>query len=133
MPDWVVTLLQSSMRRVRTELETPGSPAAMRLLSPMEESAAHDDPLVTLMRQHALDDVFDTVESTAGRRLLTDAEAETWLEALGLVLATTMARLGVRTETDRHGLRRRDEAIIQVVYAVQLGLIDALDATPPSR
>lgn len=129
MPDWITALLQSSVQSLRRDVETPGSPAAQRLLAPMDESTANDDPLVTLMRQRALDDVFETVEATAGRRILTDAEAEAWLEALGLVLAAKTAQLGIRTETDRHGLGWREEAFLQVVYALQIGLIDALDGT----
>lgn len=105
--------------------------AAQRLLAPLDESASADDPLVTLTRQHALDEVFDTVESSASRHTLSDAEAESWLEALGLVLAARTAQLGLRTEEDRRRLSRRDEAFLQVVYAVQLGLMEALDAPPP--
>lgn len=131
LPAWVTSLLVSSVREVRRDVEVPGSVAARRLLAPLDESATDDDPIVTLMRQHALDEVFDTVESSAERTLLTDAEAESWLEALGLVLAARMAQLGVRTEEDRRRVGRRDEAFLQVVYAVQVGLIEALDADPP--
>lgn len=104
--------------------------AAERLLAPLDESAFADDPLVTLMRQHALDEVFDTVESSAPRSTLSDAEAESWLEALGLVLAARTAQLGLRTEEDRRRVSRRDEAFFQVVYALQLGLMEALDEPP---
>lgn len=65
------------------------------------------------------------------RSVLSDAEAESWLEALGLVLAARTAELGLRTEEDRRAVSRRDEAFLGVVYAVQLGLIHALDAPPP--
>ena len=131
LPAWVTSLLVSSVRDVHRDVEVPGSVAARRLLAPIDESAADDDPIVTLMRQHALDEVFDTVESSLERALLTDAEAESWLEALGLVLAARMAQLGVRTEEDRRRVGRRDEAFLQVVYGVQLGLMEALDAEPP--
>jgi hypothetical protein len=131
LPTWVLSLVLDSVRRLRHQLETPGSPATGRLLSPLDETATADDPIVTLMRQHALDEVFDTVESSAQRGVLSDPEAEMWLEALGLVLAARTAELGIHTEVDRRGVGRRDEAFLRVVYAVQLGLIDALDTTPP--
>lgn len=131
LPGWVTSLVASSVREVRAEVERPGSDAARRLLAPIDESARDDDPLVTLMRQHALDEVLGTLEQSTGHRVLSEAEAESWLEGLGLLLAARAAQLGVRTEADRRAVRRRDEAFLQVVYAVQLGLIEALDAPPP--
>ncbi len=131
LPHWVTSLVTAAVRQLRREVDAPGSVAAQRLLAPLDESASDDDPIVTLMRQHALDEVFDVVEASAQRTVLTDAEAEAWLEATGLVLAARTAQLGVRTEEDRRAVSRRDEAFLQVVYAVQLGLIEALDAPPP--
>lgn len=131
MPGGVTSLVRSSLRQLRADMDAPGSMAAHRLLAPMDESADHDDPVLTLMRQHALDDVFETVERTAQQGLLSDAEAECWLEALGLLLAARAAQLGVRTEEDRRAVTRRDEGFLHVVYAIQLGLMEALDTPPP--
>lgn len=133
LPGWVTSLVASSVHELRAEVERPGSDAARRLLAPIDESARDDDPLVTLMRQHALDEVLGAVEHSTGRPVLSEAEAESWLEALGLLLAARAAQLGVHTETDRRAVRRSDEAFLQLVYALQLGLIEALDASPPPR
>lgn len=61
LPAWVVSLLRASVRGLREDVDAPGSVAAQRLLAPLDESASGDDPIVTLMRQHALDEVFETV------------------------------------------------------------------------
>ncbi len=133
LPDWVTELVRSSLDELRRDLVLPGGPVGRRLLAQLDESAPSDDPVVTLMRQHTLDETLDAIEPTIGRQLLTDDEAEGWLEVLGLVLTARMAQLGVRTEVDRWALNRSDEAYLQVVYALQVALMHALDGPPASR
>lgn len=130
LPAWVTSTLAAAVHQVRRDVSTPGTAAVRRLLAPMDESASDDDPIVTLTRQHELDNVLACMAATVDRRVLSDAEAETWVEALGLLLAARAAALGVRTDEERRSVGRRDEAFLQVVYAVQVGLMESLAAPP---
>ncbi len=117
----------TAAHRLRETGAAPGSPAFEGLFGPIDESVAVDDPSYVLARQLAVDEVVSVVSASAEKEVIEPAEAEAWLKLLGMTLTRRAAELGVRTEHDRETVGVRDEAIIQVVYALQLGLIDVLD------
>jgi hypothetical protein len=127
LPRSVIEILRDSAHELQHAMDQPDSPAVGRLLAQVDESAEHDDPVVTLSRQTAIDETIVTVLSSWHKRVLSDAEAESWLRLLGLVLSVRAAELGVHTEGERAAISRSDERFFQLVYVLQLALIEALD------
>ena len=107
----------------------PGSPGFDRLFGRIDEAADVDDPAYVLARQLAVDEVVSAVATSAQKAVLDPEEAEAWLKVLGMTLSRRMAELGIRSEQDRATLGAEDEAVIRVAYALQVGLIDALDGS----
>jgi hypothetical protein len=120
----------AAVQRLRDTGASPGSPGFECLFGPIEESAAVDDPAYVLARQLAVDDVVSVVSASADKDVIDPEEAEAWLKVLGMTLSRRAAELGVRTEEDRAALGAEDEAVVRVVYALQVGLIEALDEPP---
>jgi hypothetical protein len=127
LPKGMTELVRDAADQLRRSMDQPGSAAAARLFGRLDESTDHDDPVVTLRRQAAIDEIVEAVSSSWHKRVLSDSEAESWLEMLGLVLSVRAAELGLHTEQDREVIARSDERFIQLIYAVQLALIEALD------
>lgn len=116
--------------RVRRAADQPGSVAFERLFSRVDEGTELDDPLVVLSRQSMIDEIATSVAESAHRRSISDEEAEGWLKVLGMDLAIRAADLGLRTEADREALGDDEEAALAVVHALQLLIVEALDAVP---
>lgn len=127
LPKVVAEIVRDSATELQRAMEQPGSVAAVRLLAPVDESAEHDDPVVTLSRQTAIDHTIETVLTSWHKRVLSDAEAESWLRLLGLVLSVRAAELDIQTEAQRESISRSDQRFFQLVYVLQLGLMEALD------
>lgn len=127
LPRWVVPLVADAADRVRRTAQRPGAPGFERLFGRIDESAAVDDPLSVLARQTMFDDVATAVAESLGQTVLSDAQAEAWLQVLSLSLAERAAELGVRDEEDRAALSPAEQRRLDVVYALQLTLIEALD------
>lgn len=118
----------AAAERLRETGVLPGSPAFERLFGRIDESADVDDPAYVLTRQFAVDEAVTAVVKSAQKSVIDAQEAEAWLKVLGMTLSRRSAELGLRTEQDRAKLDAEDEAVIRVAYALQVGLIDALDA-----
>jgi hypothetical protein len=116
---------------VQHAASSPGTTGFKRLFAPIEAGIS-DDPLATLERQTIIGSVLESAAGSQDRTWLTDAEAEAWLQLLGLALALQMEELGIRTEADRNRLDRRVNARIDAMHALQICLIDALDSAAPS-
>jgi hypothetical protein len=127
LPSAVRSFVAAAAERLREVGESPGSPGFARLFGRIDETADADDPAYVLARQLAVDDVVAAVAASAEKPVIDPEEAEAWLAVLGMTLSRRSEELGLRTEEDRAGITREDEAVIRVVYALQAGLIDALD------
>jgi hypothetical protein len=127
LPREVREFMVAATERLREAGASPGSPGFDGLFGRIDESASVDDPAYVLARQLLVDEVVSAVSSSVGKDVIEPEEAEAWLKVLGMTLSRRTAELGVRTEDDRAQLGVRDEAVIRAVYALQIGLIDAID------
>jgi hypothetical protein len=127
LPSAVTDLVADAAAAITRAGDQPASAAFRRLFAHIDDSESDDDPAFVLARQLMVDDVVSTVVASARKQVITQDEAEAWLKVLGMTLARHAAELGLRTEEDRAALRRRDQALLTVLQAVQLGLIDALE------
>ena len=130
LPRWVTDLVAEAAERVRGIAERPGTAGFERIFSQVDESAAVDDPLTVLARQTMLDELAATVAESVDRHVISDAQAEAWLQILSLFLAERAAELGIRREEERAALAPEVQEALDVVYALQLALIEALEAPP---
>lgn len=127
LPPGVREFMVAAVQQLRDTGASPGSPGFECLFGRIDESSSVDDPAYVLARQLAVDEVVSMVSASAEKTVIEPEEAEAWLKVLGMTLSRRSAELGIRTEEDRAALGARDEAVIRVVYALQVGLIDALD------
>ncbi len=132
LPAAVRSFVAAAAERLRDVGTAPGSPGFARLFGRIDETADADDPAYVLARQLAVDEAVAAVAASTEKPVIDLEEAEAWLAVLGMTLSRRMEELGVRTEADRAGIAREDEAVIRVVYALQAGLIDALDEREPA-
>jgi hypothetical protein len=132
LPYGVREFMVDAAERLRDTGASPGSLGFVGLFGRIDETADVDDPAYVLARQLSVDEVVSVVSASARKEVIEPQEAEAWLKLLGLTLSRRAAELGVRTEDDRAALGVRDEAVIRVVYALQAGLIDALDESGPA-
>lgn len=112
---------------VRRTVEAPASAGYRRLYGRLDEGGAPDDPLVTLQRQTAIDELCRIVVASSRHRRLTDEEAEAWIKVLGLAVAMTTAEAGVHTDADLHKLDARRAEALDVLRWLQVELAFALD------
>lgn|GEM_PF-3107524 len=127
LPRWVTELVATAAEGLRRTCEHPGTEAFNRLYSRVEETGETEDPIVMLTRQTMLDEVAGTVVASIGKPVISDEEAEAWLKVLGMLLASRAAELGVVTEEQRDALGTSETQFFDVVHALQLCLIEALD------
>lgn len=127
LPPGVREFMVAAAARLREVGATPDAPGFERLFGPIDEGAVVDDPAYVLSRQLAVDEVVATVSASVQREVIQPEEAEAWLKVLGMTLSRLAAELEICTEDDRAALGAGDEAVIRVVYALQVGLIDAVD------
>lgn len=132
LPESVVEFLRVAAERLRRVEEEPGTIAFARLFGQVDAERAADDPAVVLSRQLMIDDVAGSVTASCDKPVISDVEAEAWLELLGMTVAMRAAELGVHSEEARDTLGEDDRAFIAVLQHLQLCLIDALDAPPPA-
>ena len=133
LPAEVRSFMAAAAAQLRDVGASPGSPGFARLFGRIDETADADDPAYVLARQLAVDEVVAAVAASAWKSVVDPEEAEAWLAVLGMTLSRRAEELGIRTEEDRAGLAAEDEAVIRVVYALQAGLMDALDEREPIR
>lgn len=120
----------AAAERLRDTGSSPGTAGYGRLFGRIDESAEVDDPAYVVERQIAVDELATRVLDSAESSVLDSDEAEAWLKVLGLTLSRRAAELGILTEEDRERLDEQESAVIRVAYALQVGLIDALDEHP---
>ncbi len=133
LPAAVRSFVAAAAERLHEVGMAPGSPGFARLFGRIDETADADDPAYVLARQLAVDEVVAAVATSAEKSVIDPDEAEAWLAVLGMTLSRRAEELGLRTEEDRAGIAREDEAVIRVVYALQAALIDALDEAGHTR
>ena len=135
-PDAVVVDLPSEVRTwlvgvatdAGAEVVEVGGAINRRLLGPIDLTADHDDPLLELQRQMAVEGPLNVLAATAMATELSEDEAEQWIRALQIVLAAAAARFGLHTEDDVDGLSREDHGAITTIQAIMSLLMDALDS-----
>lgn len=130
LPQPVVEFLGLAAERLRRVGGKPGTAAFARLFGQVDEEHDADDPAVVLSRQLMIDDVATSVAASCDKPVISDDEAEAWLELLGMTAAVRAVELGVHSEEARDALGDDDRTFIAVLQHLQLSLIDALD-TPP--
>jgi hypothetical protein len=130
LPPGVREFMVAAAQRLHDTGSALGSPGFARLFGVIDESADVDDPAYVLARQLAVDEMASVVAASAGKTVIDADEAEAWLKVLGMTLSRRSAELGIRTEEDRASLDSEDEAVLRVAYALQVGLMDALDGAP---
>ena len=131
LPPAVSDVLVRAAEQLQATVEVPRSPGFARLFARVDESTADEDPAITLSRQMLLDRVASTVIGSAGKRMITDDEADAWLKVLGMTLARHAAELHVTTDADRASLSKEDGAMIDLIQALQVSLMIVLDTEAP--
>ena len=121
--------LEDAARAVQRCVEDPSSPGFGQLYGRLEESADVDDPLFSLERQTAIDDICSVVIETAQNARLSDAEAEAWLSTLGMAVTVTAAAAGIRTDEDLDLLDRKRSQLLDLLRSLQLLVARSLDPT----
>lgn len=104
-----------------------GGSTHRRLMGPIDLTADHDDPLLELQRQMAVEGPLAMLSMTASSTEISEDEAEQWIRGLQLVLAAEAARRSLRTEDDVAGLDEREASTITTLQALISLMIDALD------
>ena len=127
LPFWVTELLADAAARLQQVAEEPGTAAFDRLFSRVDTDADVEDPLIVLSRQTMLDEVVGVVGRSAHEARISEDEAEAWLKVLGMTLAARAAELGIRNDDVRDALGGADAQYIDIVHALQLCLLEALD------
>lgn len=133
LPPAASDFLADAAERLHATFEVPGSLGFARLFARVDESAAEEDPAITLSRQMLLDSVVSTVIGSTRKRLISDEEAEAWLKVLGMTLARRAAELHVTTDEARASLSKEEGAMIGLVQALQLSLMAVLDTETPAN
>lgn len=123
----VLDVLVWAAEQLHATVALPGSLGFARLFARVDESAAIEDPAVTLSRQLMLEDIASIVTESAHKRLISDDEAEAWFKVLGMTLARRAAELHVTTDEARASLSDAQGAMIGLVQVLQLHLITVLD------
>lgn len=132
LPGTVVEFLGVAAERLRRVGEEPGTSAYDRLFGQVDEEHSVDDPAVVLTRQLMIDEIADAVIASCAKPVISDDEAEAWLEVLGMTVAVRATELGVHSDAARDALEPDDRAFIAALQHLQLCLIDALDAPTPA-
>lgn len=127
LPDLARDFLVRTAEGVRASAEDPASAGYRRLFAQLDGDAEADDPLVTLERQTAIDEVCRTVTASAHRDRLSDAEAEAWLQVLGMAVAMTTAAAGVQTDDDLADLDPDLTQLLDLMRSLQLLVAFSLD------
>ena len=120
---WLVGLAEDA----GAEVVEVGGATNRRLLGPIDLTADHDDPLLELQRQMAVEGPLNVLVATAMATEISEDEAEQWIRALQMVLAAA-ARFGLHTEDDVDALSREDHGAITTIQAIMSLLMDALDS-----
>lgn len=128
LPSWATDFLADAAGRLQATAQEPGTPAFKRLFGRADSAASVEDPLVVLTRQTMVDDIVATVRQSARKRLISEEEGEAWLKVLGLSLAARAADLDIQTDEARDALPLEEAQYFDVVHALQIFLIEALDA-----
>ena len=128
LPDELRRWLLGEAEAAGADVVTIGDPVHHRLLGPIDLSADHDDPLIELQRQFAVEGPLERFVATAHATLLSEDEAEEWIRAFQLMLAAVAARLAVQTDDDVAALKEEAAAELTTLQAGISLLIDALDA-----
>lgn len=128
LPSEVRTWLVGVATDAGAEVVEVGGAINRRLLGPIDLTADHDDPLLELQRQMAVEGPLNVLAATAMATELSEDEAEQWIRALQIVLAAAAARFGLHTEDDVDGLSREDHGAITTIQAIMSLLMDALDS-----
>ena len=127
LPSEVRTWLVGGATDAGAEVVEVGGAINRRLLGPIDLTADHDDPLLELQRQMAVEGPLNVLAATAMATELSEDDAEQWIRALQIVLAAAAARFGLHTEDDVDGLSREDHGAITTIQAIMSLLMDALD------
>ncbi len=127
LPRGVREFVIAAAERVQETGSSPGTLGFDGLFGSIDQSADVDDPAYVLSRQLAVDELASVVSASARKQVIEPDEAEAWLKLLGMALSRRAAELGIRTTDDRPTMSAHDEAVVRVIYALQVGLIDAID------
>ena len=128
LPTEVRTWLIGLATDAGTEVVEVGGATNRRLLGPIDLTADHDDPLLELQRQMAVEGPLNVLVATAMATEISEDEAEQWIRALQMVLAAAAARFDLRTEDDVASLAREAHGAITTLQAIMSLLMDALDS-----
>ena len=128
LPTEVRTWLIGLATDAGAEVVEVGGATNRRLLGPIDLTADHDDPLLELQRQMAVEGPLNVLVVTAMATEISEDEAEQWIRALQMVLAAAAARFDLRTEDDVAGLAREDHGAITTLQAIMSLLMDALNS-----
>jgi hypothetical protein len=127
LPDGVRHLLLDSAQRVRRSATDPASAGYVRLYAPIDEDIETADPLVTLRRQVAVDEVCGVVQETWRRERLTEGEADAWIKVLGMAVAIASASAGIETEADVEAMDPDVSHLLDLLRSLQLLLAVSVD------
>ncbi len=127
-PRSVRRFVRGAVEAVRRAVADPTAPGHLRVMSRVDADEEHEDPIVTLERQSALDRVLATVTATEGNDRLSDAEAEAWLEVLSLALAVEADRLKLVGDDDVERLGGKELDHLRMLQMLQAMLVVALEA-----
>jgi len=131
LPDGLRSFMGECAKELTRLAEQPSDPAYSRLCGPVNVAVDYDDPLVVLERQMAIEAICKSVHDSLDDKVLTDAQAETWLQTLSMALAVAASRLGIVDDDYAEKLDPEQKEFLQMVQALQWSLVEALEAQTP--
>lgn len=128
LPETVMRLVKYWADEVQRTADEPMSTGNVEMFGKINEDVEADDPMLTLERQMMIGGVCALVLASSDKRRLTDAEAEAWLQVLGMALSLEAAKLGISSYEDLDILSEEDGFTLSLLQGLASALTDALDA-----
>lgn len=128
LPETVMRLVKYWADEVQRTADEPMSTGNVEMFGKINEDVEADDPMLTLERQMMIGGVCALVIGSSDKRRLTDAEAEAWLQVLGMALSLEAAKLKISSYEDLDILSEEDGFTLSLLQGLASALTDALDA-----
>jgi hypothetical protein len=132
LPGSLLRFLDKCAKSLVQLAETPNDPAYSRLCGPINVAVDYDDPLATLERQMTIESVSNAVVASIDSKVLSDEQAEMWLQVLSMSLAVAASRLGIVDDDYADHLDPNQKEVLELIQAMQWSLVEALEAETPS-
>lgn len=129
LPETIAGLVRDWALEVRRNVDDPTSAGSVEVFGKINEDAESDDPMLALERQLMIDRVCSLVLASWNQPQLTTAEAEAWLQVLGVALSLDAAQHEITSYEDVETLSEDDRVSLGLLQGLSSALAEALDAT----